>query len=136
MVHNAAVVARNLCQIDQLEKLNQHMVKKLKQRGANIDAIFYCPHHRQAFNPRMVKDCPWRKPGTGMLTAAAKKFRLDLKKSFIIGDSARDILAGKNVGATTILVKTGHAGKDSLYQATPDKISQNILTAVNWILSL
>jgi len=136
VVHNAAVVARNLCQPAQVDKLNQLMITQLASKKAFIDAIFYCPHHQAAFNPKMIEDCQWRKPRPGMLKAAAKQFKLNLAKSFIIGDTARDILAGQAVKATTILVKTGHAGKTSTHQAQPDKISQNILTAVNWLLSL
>ncbi|MCG2691473.1 hypothetical protein L6272_01455, partial [Microgenomates group bacterium] len=49
VVHNAAVVARNLCRPEQVEIFNQHLVKELSKQGAIIDAIFYCPHHYDAF---------------------------------------------------------------------------------------
>ena len=105
VVHNAAVVARNLCQPEQVETFNQHLVKELSKQGAVLDAIFYCPHHYAAFNLRFKKDCSWRKPQSGMLLAAQKKFHLDLTKSFILGDHERDIEAGKNVGVTGFLIK-------------------------------
>jgi len=134
VIHNAAVVCRGICSLQQVEKIGQHLIKQLAKDNVYIDAIFFCPHHKQAFNKDFIKDCDWRKPGSGMLKAAAKQFNLDLSKSFVIGDTPRDILAGQAVKATSILVNTGHAGKDKIYQAKPDKISTNILTAVNWIL--
>lgn len=136
VIHNAAVVARGLCSPQQVAKVNQHMIKQLAKQNAYIDAIFYCPHHQAAFNPQFAKNCSWRKPKTGMLQAAAKQFNLDLSKSFIIGDAARDILAGQAVKATAIQVQTGHAGQDKVFKAKADKITQNILTAVSWILNL
>jgi len=135
VIHNASVVARGLSTTKTVEAINQKMVKLLNKDNVFVDAVFYCPHHPHAFHQPMMKTCSWRKPKPGMLLTAAKIFKLDLSKSFVIGDSARDILAGQAVKAATILVKTGHAGKDQLYQATADKITPNILTAVNWILN-
>lgn len=118
VVHNAAVVARNLCRPEQVEAFNQHLVKELSKQKAVVDAIFYCPHHQDAYNPRFKKDCSWRKPKSGMLLAAAKKFRLDLSKSYLLGDHDRDIQAGKNVGIACFLIKK----------------QKDILAAVNQIL--
>jgi len=105
VVHNAAGVARNLCSPEQVEVFNQHLIKELSTQGAVLDAIFYCPHHAAAFNPRFKKDCSWRKPQSGMLLAAQKKFHLDLTKSYLLGDHDRDIAAGKNVKVTGFLIK-------------------------------
>lgn len=105
VVHNAAVVARNLCQLEQVEAFNQHLIKELLSQGAVIDAIFYCPHHQDAYNPRFKKDCSWRKPKSGMLLAAQKQFRLNLTKSYLLGDHDRDIEAGRNAGVAGFLIK-------------------------------
>ena len=117
VVHNAAAVARNLCQPEQMEAFNQHLIKELFKQGAVIDVIFYCPHHFTAFNPKFKKDCSWRKPQSGMLLAAQKKFRLNLTKSYLLGDHDRDIQAGKNVGVTGFLIK-----KESDILSAIDKI--------------
>lgn len=107
VVHNAAVVARNLCSLEQLEKINRHMIQALEKQNVYVDAIFYCPHHFDAYNLDFKKACSWRKPGSGMLLSAAKQFNLNLTKSFLIGDQQRDIDAGEAVGATTFLISTG-----------------------------
>ena len=54
----------------------------------------------------------------------------------MIGDHTRDILAGSNVGLSTILVKTGHAGKDKKYMVEPTNITDNLSSAVNIIMDI
>lgn len=107
VVHNASVVARNLCTESQVESLNHLMVQQLLAHKVFVDAIFYCPHHPQAYNPNYRQDCSWRKPQSGMLLAAAKQFNLNLTKSYLIGDQDRDILAGKSVQVKTYLISNG-----------------------------
>lgn len=132
--HNASVIARGLCDEAQVVKLNERLKEELMKQEAFVDMILFCPHHPTAFNPERVYDCSWRKPKAGMLEFAAKLFNLNLKKSYVVGDAARDILMGQAAGCFTIGVKTGHAGKEGVYEATPDKTTANILTAVKFIL--
>lgn len=132
--HNASVVARGLCGEDQVQKIHQHLIQELEKKRAIVDAVLYCPHHPTAFNLDYISACHWRKPNSGMIRAAAEMFNLDLRRSFVVGDNARDILMGQSERSFTILVKTGHAGKDTLYQAKPDKILKNLQEAVDFIL--
>lgn len=132
--HNASVVARGLCDENQIQNIHQYMIQELEKQKAAVDVIFYCPHHPTAFNLGYISDCSWRKPDSGMIKAAAKMFDFNLEKSYVIGDNARDILMGQKENCFSILVKTGHGGKDTLYKAKPDYIAQNILSAVNFIL--
>ena len=115
----------------------------LKEKGAYLNAVYYCPHHPQAKIERYRKNCPCRKPKTGMLKKAAKELNIDLDKSYIIGDKYSDIDFGKRVGATTIMVKTGY-GKgeilfyESIWQKSPPKpdfVADNLFYAVKWILN-
>lgn len=116
------------------EKRVLEIKKELKMNKAYIDDIFCCPH--------TGKDkCNCRKPSEGMITKAVKKYKIDMDKSYIIGDmGCSDMLLAYNTGAKGILVLTG-VGKGSLgeYRSTwdtyePIKISENILEAVKWIL--
>ncbi|MCX6816763.1 MAG: HAD-IIIA family hydrolase [Candidatus Beckwithbacteria bacterium] len=132
--HNASVVARGLCDEDQVQKLHRYMLEKLGEKSAYIDALFYCPHHPTAFNPDYISQCSWRKPDSGMIVRASEMFNLDLNKSYVVGDNGRDILMGKKENVFTILVKTGHAGKDPLYPGHPDETCQDLLAAVKFIL--
>lgn len=63
-----------------------------------------------------------------------KNLNIVLEKSWVVGDSARDILAAQNAGMKSILVRTGHAGKDSSYETTPDFVAEDLNEAVRLIL--
>lgn len=132
--HNASVVARGLCDEFQVMKLHNKMRRLLVKSNAYVDVILFCPHHPKAFNLRYAFDCDWRKPKSGMMRFAREKFEFDLGKSFVVGDSARDILMGQAEEAYSILVQSGHAGKDTLYKAKPDKTVKDISAAVEFIL--
>lgn len=132
--HNASVVARGLTGVEQVVKLHGKMKQLLAKKGAYADAILFCPHHPQAFDPRYEYDCEWRKPKPGMLTEARRRFGIDLTRSYVVGDSARDVLMGKAVGARTMLVQTGHAGEDMVFEARPDTTVKDLPEAVHVIL--
>ena len=74
-----------------------------------MDAIYYCPHHPhkgyEGEIPELKIDCDCRKPKPGMLLKAADDFNIDLTKSWMIGDSENDVLAGKAAGCKTELLK-------------------------------
>lgn len=139
VITNQPVVARGLCSIEQVEKIHQKMETLLGREGAYLDAIVFCPHHPdKGFpeeNPAYKIPCHCRKPDVGMLEKCAKRFNIDLKESWMIGDSTVDIQTGKNAGTHTALVQTGVAGKDAKYTAVPDIVCENLLSAVQMILS-
>ncbi len=70
---------------------------KILEKNYAIDDIFVCWHGNDG-------DCTCRKPLPGMLIEAAEKHKINLKKSFMIGDRWRDIDAGNSVGCTTIFI--------------------------------
>ena len=62
-----------------------------------IDEIYICPHGKN-------DNCACRKPKPGMLVQASKKWNIDLKKSFLVGDRCKDIMAGTIINCTTIFI--------------------------------
>ncbi len=83
------------------------------QDGAHFDMILACAYHTDAEAPYDTPNHPWRKPQPGMLHAAAETLELDLPRSWIVGDSASDIGAGRNAGlAGGVHVATGHGRRD------------------------
>ena len=139
VITNQPVIARGECTEEDVQKINQKMVECLLKKGARIDAVYYCPHHPEQRNdiPEWAQkyriDCDCRKPKPGLFIQAAREHNIDLTTSFMIGDSTRDILAGKNAGCKTILVGTGCVGKDGKFDARPDAVAEDILEAVNMI---
>ena len=133
---NQSVIARNLCSVDELQIIHNKLETELGNNRAKLDAIYYCPHHPDKGYPEENKafkiECECRKPKPGMLTGASKDLNIDLKESFMIGDSERDIIAGKAAGCTTIGVMTGQGIKKA--KVLPDYFFKNVKEAVDFII--
>lgn len=96
VVTNQGVVARGGATLDQVEAA---CARTLEALGPGIEACLACPFHPRASGPAaFVREHPWRKPGPGMLLAAAELFNLDLARSWMIGDAPRDVQAGEAAG--------------------------------------
>lgn len=138
VVTNQSVLARGKCTIADLDDIHKKMETELGRQGAFVEAIYYCPHHPDGGFPEEVPElkinCECRKPKPGMLLDAAKRFNIDLAGSYLIGDSPRDIEAGKNAGCTTIRVKTGHGLRPNTVE--PDHYVQDLSHAVTLIQAL
>lgn len=138
VVTNQPVVARGDCTFEGLENIHKRLDTLLGNDGAYIDDLLYCPHHpHKGYEGEVAElkvDCECRKPGSGMFLDAKNKYNIDLKKSYIIGDSTLDVESGKRLGIKTILVNTGVAGGDKKYNSVPDFVAGDILEAVKIIL--
>ncbi len=110
VVTNQPVIARGEVTISELDNIHNKMETLLGNEGAYIDAIYYCPHHPdKGFDGEILElkiECDCRKPKSGMLLKASKDLNIDLSKSWMIGDSENDILAGKNAGCKTVLLSS------------------------------
>ena len=111
IVTNQPVIARNLCSITELELIHATLETMLGREHAYVNAIYYCPHHPDSGYPEERKEykikCDCRKPAPGMLLQAAHDWNIDLAHSYMIGDSDRDVNAGKNAGVKqSILIET------------------------------
>lgn len=97
---NQSAVGRKLMDMDALNRIHERMHRQLAEVGGVVEAIFFCPHAPSA-------DCACRKPGTGMLEAIGERLRIDLEGVPMVGDSERDLVAARKVGARAMLVRTG-----------------------------
>jgi histidinol-phosphate phosphatase family protein len=139
VVTNQPVVARGLCQMEDVERIHKKLETLLGQEGVYLDEIRFCPHHPDKGypeeNPAYKIPCHCRKPDIGMLEDCAQKYNVDLTASWVVGDTTVDIQTGKNAGTKTALVLTGDAGKDGKYDVEPDITCQNLKEAVIQILN-
>ncbi len=138
VITNQAGVARGYFGKDKVEKIHQEMKRQLREKGAHLDRIYYCPHHPTEGMGKYKKNCWCRKPNPGMLEKAAKDFDLDLGRSYVIGDQLTDIKLGNNAGCQTVLVLTGY-GKESCRKKGDCEVRVNFVAddlekAVVWIL--
>ena len=130
VVTNQPVIARGELSFIELDHIHDKMETLLGEKGAYLNAIYYCPHHPDKGFTGEVKElkikCDCRKPKPGMLLNAAVDFNIDLSLSWMIGDNENDILAGKAAGCQTALIGNNTFGQD----LTAD----NLLQAVTLIL--
>ncbi len=115
VVTNQPVIARGEVTFDELQEIHNKMETLLGKEGAYLDAIYFCPHHKdKGFKgeiPELKFDCDCRKPKPGMILKAAEDFNIDLNSSWMIGDGENDIQAGKNAGCMTALIGTDDFGQ-------------------------
>jgi len=97
---NQALVGRGIIPLGEAQAINQWVVAEIQRGGGRIDGVYLCPHHPEA-------GCACRKPRPGMLLEAAADLNLDLARSIMIGDAITDLQAGRAVGASAILVRSG-----------------------------
>ena len=102
VVTNQPVIARGEVSWEELNEIHQKMTTLLGKAGTYVDSIYICPHHPdkgfEGERPEYKIDCSCRKPKPGLLLQAAKDFNIDLSQSVMIGDSTRDVEAGRAAG--------------------------------------
>lgn len=110
VITNQPVIARGEVSFNELQEIHNKMETLLGEKGAYLDAIYFCPHHPHkgyvGERPELKVKCNCRKPQPGMLLQAAKDFNIDLANSWMVGDGANDVLAGKNAGCHTAMIQT------------------------------
>lgn len=131
VVSNQSGVARGIVTEEMLEKIHERLRELLAAKGASLDKIYYCPHHPDGVIDEYRKDSDWRKPRPGMLLAAAREMDIDLAKSWMIGDTERDVEAGRSAGCRTILISTTRSEYGYPEKSRPDHVAVNMREAVN-----
>jgi len=139
VVSNQPVVARNLCSLEELDEIHRQLETILGEEHVYLDDLYFCPHHEHAGFPEENKAykivCACRKPKTGMIEEAVRRYGIALTASYLVGDTTVDMQTGKNAGLRTILLATGEGGRDGKYAVTPDATADNLLIAVEQVLA-
>jgi D-glycero-D-manno-heptose 1,7-bisphosphate phosphatase len=123
VISNQRCVAKGLLSIEMLEAMHGRMSEELCAAGAKVDGIYYCPHEKDAA-------CNCRKPAPGMLLAAAKEHQIDLRCSWMIGDSESDVEAGRRAGCKTAQLVTNPESANG----NADLYATCLVEASRWIL--
>lgn len=117
VITNQGGVAQGLCTLRQVEAVNDRLRRLLRGHGVTLAGVYYSPNRPAPAGviPRFIGPHPWRKPGPGMLLAAANDLDLDLSRSWTIGDAGRDVEAGVAAGldpARGLRIGPGHPFTD------------------------
>ena len=136
VVSNQPGVAKGKCTPAVLEAITEKMRQGLAERGARLDAVYYCLHHPEAALPDYRASCDCRKPKPGLLLRAAQELDIDLSASFLVGDGITDLLAGMQAGVTTVFLsadKCHICDELARQQVDPGFIVPDLLSAARLI---
>ncbi len=136
VITNQPAVAKGFVKESKLRKDLNELNFLLGKNRAYLDRIYYCPHHpMKGYKKEISKlkiNCNCRKPKNGLFLKAIKDLNIDVKKSYMIGDTFSDYLAAEKTKLKYI-----HVGKKRDYLNKNRKkitIKKNLLKAVNFIL--
>lgn len=132
VVTNQSGVARGLITGQQLKAIHERLGDQLAQQGAVLTGLYVCPHHPD-------DGCRCRKPETGLIEQACREHDLDRTSLYVLGDRARDVIAGQRVGAGTVLLLSGEDSRHDLARMRdegrpPDHVAESMAEAADWIL--
>ena len=101
---NQSGLARRKFDLDDLEAIHEKLTRLIEEQGAELAAIFYCPHAPE-------DKCKCRKPLPGLIDAIEAEFNTSAEGCYFVGDSLRDLQAAANKSCKPILVQTGNGEK-------------------------
>ena len=127
IVSNQSGVAEGALTVEDVNRVNGHVISKLADAGIQISQVYWCPHKRS-------DRCQCTKPNPFFLQKAAREYRLNLKGSFAIGDHPHDVYFAESVGAKGVYVLTGHGLKHKNELRGDELVVQGIAEAADWIM--
>lgn len=134
VVSNQSAVARGIVTEKMLSQIHDRLKKLLAEHNTYLDRIYYCPYHPDGIVAKYRKESKNRKPNPGMILTASEELDLDLAQSWVVGNSNRDIEAGRRASCKTILVtRVSDYKQPELGMASPDYRAINLKEAVNII---
>ena len=132
IVSNQSGIGRGLFSIQTLAQMHRNLAAAAAAAGGRIDGFFFCPH-------RPEKGCTCRKPRAGLIRQACHAHDIDTAHAAMVGDSAKDIIAGRRAGcALSVLVRTGNGARAAAQLTaegiSPDHTAADLNAAADWIL--
>ena len=130
IISNQKCVGKGIISADELDRLTDRVKGYVRERGGDIEKVYYCGHLDE-------DGCDCRKPLPGMFLKAREDLGIDtLEGKFFVGDSERDMEAGKAAGLSTILVLTGKSTREDAgaWECKPDHICRDLPEAVDVVM--
>lgn len=137
VVSNQPGIAKGHMSHYTFNKIKSKLKSELHRAGVALDGEYYCLHHPEAIIEQYRVVCDCRKPKPGLLEKATQDLKIDLAKSWLIGDNLTDVKAGQSAGCQTILLSKMKCELCNLMDdecIRPDIIKPSLLEAVQHIL--
>lgn len=108
VVTNQPAAAKGKTSLERLYDINTYIIEELAKEGVIIDDLFMCPHYPKTQELTkehfLIRECDCRKPKPGLLYKALRKYNIDLRDSYMVGDSCTDVEAGNAIGVKTVFL--------------------------------
>jgi D-glycero-D-manno-heptose 1,7-bisphosphate phosphatase len=131
VITNQSAVGRGLLTEEELRRIHRELERRLAAAGARLDGFFYCPHHPTEARGSYRLACDCRKPNAGLARRAAAELKLDLGRSYVVGDQATDMELAERIGARGILIQAQPPER----AAGPGWVTvKDLWEAANWIV--
>jgi D-glycero-D-manno-heptose 1,7-bisphosphate phosphatase len=134
-VSNQPAAAKGVVTLKRLLAVQERVLDLLRRDGVIPDAIRCCFHHPEATVPELRQACRCRKPAPGMLLDAAAELDVDLRASWMIGDTDVDVAAGAAAGCRTVLIAAPGSGHKRSGTAHADVHAPDVTAGVDAILA-
>jgi D-glycero-D-manno-heptose 1,7-bisphosphate phosphatase len=133
-VTNQPAAAKGRSSIAELLSVHRRVLELLAREGVQLEASWLCPHHPAGVVAELSVSCPCRKPAPGMLLSAAADGALDLRASWMIGDTDTDVAAGAAAGCGTVLVEYPGSAHKRAGRSGCDLVAADLAAAVSRVL--
>ena len=134
VVTNQSAVARGYATFTQLIETQSFISDRFKAEGCGFDAVYVAPTHPEGHVWPFDRSSTWRKPSPGMIQQAIADFAVDVHKAALVGDSVRDLEAGRACGVRCLIgFGDGDFGHEDMELQTSNWADiARILTAKEW----
>jgi D-glycero-D-manno-heptose 1,7-bisphosphate phosphatase len=130
IISNQQGVGKGFFTQEDLISVNDRMVSQIEKGGGRVTGTYYCPHLTE-------QNCGCKKPKPGMFLKAQKELGIkSFDGKYFVGDTERDIQAGRAVGLKTILVLTGKSSREDAakWEFKPDHICEDLVEAAKLVV--
>ena len=128
VVTNQSGIGRGYYAIADYESVRAKLDELLAERGAHIDATYYCPHKPE-------EGCRCRKPGALLFERAIADLNIDVRNALFVGNRVRDIEPAHRFGAHGVLVPAERTPPDELKRAeSTARVADSLAAALDWYL--
>lgn len=133
-VSNQPAAAKGMISVDELDTIQGRVLELVGAHGVRFDDFRLCLHHPDGVVAELSGRCDCRKPEPGMLLDAAAALRIDLSRSWMVGDTDADVLAGQAAGCRTVLVANPDSSHKRCGTVAPDAVVADLGAAANELL--
>lgn len=136
VVTNQSGIARGFYTEAQYQELTISMKHALAKAGAEVDAVYHCPHHPSEVVTGLAVQCNCRKPAPGMIFLAARELNLSLPDSILVGDKPSDIQAARAAGVGKAYIVRSENEESIHSLAVADAVYPDLYCCVADVLGL